>query len=131
MFGFDFTYRGNHNELVVEALGISSAFESLADIPGTKLVGFDPAIQFSLDEECRIQCRITVESRTNTFHIRSGEFPEEQLSVYLTVRRYGSLEPGTTYVDAIRPLQEHAERIVQDYLIDNVLVPLQQTIAIK
>ena len=131
MFGFDFTYRGNHNELVAEALGTIPAFESLGKIPGSRLIGYDPAIQFSLDEDCRIQCRITVESRTSTFHIRAGDFPEEQLSVYMTVRRYGSLEPGMNYVQAIQPLREHAEQIAEEYLIGNVLVPLQQAIAIK
>ncbi len=130
-FGFDFTYRGNHNDLVAEALGTPSGFEPLIEMPGVKLVGFDPSIQFALDEDCRTQCRITVESRTNTFNIRTGEFPEEQLSVYMTLRRFGSLEPGTSYIDNIRTLRGHAERIAQDYLIDNVLVPLQQAIAIK
>lgn len=131
MYGFDFTYRGNHNELVAEALGVIPGFEGLCNIAGSKLIGYDPAIQFSLDEDCRIQCRITIESRTSTFHIRAGEYPEEQLSVYMTVRRYGSLEPGTNYVQALRPLKEHAERITEEYLISNVLVPLQQAIAIK
>ncbi|MGI9517641.1 MAG: hypothetical protein ACR2NP_11380 [Pirellulaceae bacterium] len=131
MFGFDFTYRGNHNELIAEALGLTPAFERLAEIAGTRLISHDPAVQFSLDEDCRVQCRISIESRTNIYHVRTGEFPEEQLSVYLTVRRYGSLEPGQTFVQAIKPLQEHAEQIVEGHLINNVLVPLQQAIAIK
>ena len=29
MFGFDFTYRGNHNQLLAEALGIVPAFDGL------------------------------------------------------------------------------------------------------
>ena len=131
MYGFDFTYRGNHNELIAEALGVIPGFDGLCNIAGAKMIGYDPAIQFSLDEDCRIQCRITVESRTNTFHIRSGDYPEEQLSVYMTIRRYGSLDPGTSYADAIGPLKEAAERIAEEYLIGNVLVPLQQAIAIK
>jgi hypothetical protein len=131
MYGFDFTYRGNHNELVAEALGVIPAFDGLPNLPGSRLTGYEPAIQFSLDEECRTQCRITIESRTSSFHIRAGEFPEEQLSVYMTVRRYGSLEPGSSYVATIRQLKRHAERIAEEYLIGNVLVPLQQAIAIK
>lgn len=131
MFGFDFTYRGNHNELINEALGITPALEPLTRIPGSRLIGTDPSIQFSLDEECRVQCRISIESRTNPFHMRTGEFPEEQLSVYLTVRRYGSLPPGSTWLEAIQPLQQHGEEIVDDYLVENVLGPLQRAIAIK
>ncbi len=131
MYGFDFTYRGNQTELISEALGVTPALEPLGRIPGSRLVGIEPALQFALDEECRVQCRISIESRTSAWHIRTGEFPEEQLSVYLTIRRYGSLPPGMTYVEAVKPLQEHGETIIRDYLIDNVLVPLQRTIAIR
>jgi len=38
LYGFDFTYRGNHNELVAEALGVSPALEALADIPDSAIV---------------------------------------------------------------------------------------------
>jgi hypothetical protein len=131
MFGFDFSYRGNQTELIAEALGVSPALEPLLNSRARKLIGVDPSIQFALDDDCRLQCRISVESRTSTFAIKTGEFPEEQLSVYLTIRRYGSLLPGVTYVDAIKPLQSHAESIVSEYLVENVLVPLQRAIAIR
>ncbi len=36
MMGFDFSYRGNHDELVAEALGTGSAFEGMMDIPGAR-----------------------------------------------------------------------------------------------
>lgn len=131
MYGFDFTYRGNHADLIAEALGVSPAFEPLIRGPATKLIGVDPSVQFALDSECRVQCRISAESRSSTLAIRTGEFPEEQLSVYLTIRRYGSLPVGTTYATAIKPLQEHAETITREYLAENVLIPLQRAIAIR
>ncbi len=131
MYGFDFSYRGNHAELIAEALGVSPALEPLLRGQATRLIGVDPSVQFALDSECRVQCRISVESRSSTLAIRTGDFPEEQLSVYLTIRRYGSLPVGTTYADAIKPLQEHAETITGEYLVENVLVPLQRAIAIR
>ena len=73
----------------------------------------------------------TVESRTSAYHIRTGEFPEEQLSVYLTVRRYGSLDPGETYVTAMDRLADICRELIERYVADNVLRPLQQAIAIK
>ncbi len=131
MLGFDFTYRGNHNELVAEALGVVPAFEKMIEMPGARLIGHEPAIQFGLDSECRMQCRISIESRTSAYHIRTAEYPEEQLSVYLTVRRYGSLEMGETLISTVAKLQKYGEEIADNYLVENVLVPLQQTIAIK
>jgi hypothetical protein len=36
---------------------------------------------------------MSIESRTNAFQIRTGEFPEDQLSVFVTARQNGSLGP--------------------------------------
>ena len=131
MYGFDFTYRGNHNELLVEALGMTPAFERLVDIPGATVICNEPSIQFALDAECRTQCRLSVETRTTAYHVRTGDYPEEQISVYLTARRYGSLDSGESFETAMRRLAEICQGLVDDYVIDHVLRPLQQTIAIK
>jgi hypothetical protein len=131
MFGFDFTYRGNHNELLAEALGIVPAFEKLAQIEGATLVGHEPSIQLAFDSDCKTQCRLSVETRTSAYHVRTGEYPEEQLSVYLTARRYGSLEPGETFVQSMERLASLCTDLVDNYVIENVLRPLQQAIAIR
>jgi hypothetical protein len=131
MYGFDFTYRGNHNQLLAEALGIVPAFEKLTQVEGVTLVGHEPAIQLAFDSDCKVQCRIGVETRTSAYHIRTGEFPEEQLTVYLTARRYGSLEPGETYVSTLNRLVEVSKDLVDNFLVAHVLRPLQQAIAIQ
>lgn len=131
MYGFDFTYRGNHNELLVEALGIAPAFERMTEIPGATVICNEPSLQFALDSDCRMQCRLSIETRTTAYHVRMGEYPEEQLSVYLTARRYGSLDPEETYVSAMDQLVDVCRNLVENYVIENVLLPLQQTIAIK
>jgi len=131
MFGFDFTYRGNHSELLVEALGICPALERMTEVPGATVLGSEPSLQLALDEDCRIQCRLSVETRTGAYHVRTGEYPEEQLSVYFTARRYGSLDPGETFVSAMKRLSELCIELVDNYVIDAVLRPLQQAISIK
>lgn len=131
MFGFDYTYRGNHNELLAEALGIVPAFEPLSRLQGATLVGHEPSIQLAFDTDCRTQCRLGVETRTSAQHIRTGEFPEEQLSVYLTARRYGSLEPGETYVQAMQRLVNLCLELLDGHVVEHVLRPLQQAIAIR
>ena len=131
MLGFDFNYRGNHNQLVAEALGVPAAVEGFAGHGKGTVVGYEPSLQISLDDECRMQARISVETRTSAYHIRTSEFPEEQISVYLTIRRYGSLLHGTSYVEAIRSMHEVCIELADDYLVKNVLQPLQQAIAIR
>ena len=131
LFGFDFTYRGNHNQLVAEALGLSPALERLAEYPGASVVSYEPSLTIALDEECRVQCRLSVETRTTPYHIRTGEFPEEQLSVYLTARQYGSLGSDTTFVDSLDRLSRLCHDLVDSHVIEHVLQPLARAIAMK
>ncbi|HEY2760961.1 MAG TPA: hypothetical protein VGI75_09460, partial [Pirellulales bacterium] len=131
LFGFDFTYRGNHNQLVAEALGISPALERLMEMPGAGIVNYEPSLTLSLDETCRRQVRVSIENRTNAFQIRTGEYPEEQLSVYVTARQYGSLNPDETYVEAVDGLAKMCQEVVDNYVVDSVLRPLQRTIALR
>ena len=131
MFGFDYTFRGNHNQLVAEALGLPPALEAMQQMAPSAVLNYEPQIQFALDDACRYQCRMSIETRTNAYHVRTGEYPEDQLSVYLTARRYGTLESGETFADALKKLNETCVNLVDNYLIENVLLPLQQTIAIQ
>lgn len=131
MLGFDFTYRGNHNDLLCEALGLTTPFEKLADSLSRPCLNYEPAIQFALDDECRTQCRISFESRTTAYQVRTSDFPEDQLSVYMTVRRFESLEPGESYVEEFDRLAGLCRDMVDSYLIENVLRPLQQAISLK
>src|SRR5207244_11375919 len=73
LFGFDFTYRGNHNQLVAEALGISPGLERVIDVPGGTVINYEPSITLALDEECRTQVRLSIQTRTNLLQCRSVE----------------------------------------------------------
>lgn len=131
LFGFDFTYRGNHNQLVAEALGISPSMERLAEVAGASVINYEPSVTLALDEECRTQCRLSVETRTNAYQVRTGDFPEEQLSVYLTARQYGSLSPETNFVATLERLAQVCQEVVDGYVVQHVLQPLARTIATK
>jgi hypothetical protein len=131
LFGFDFTYRGNHNELVAEALGVSPALEKLLEVPGATIVSCEPTITLAMDEDCRMQCRLSIENRTNAYQIRTGEFPEEQLSVYVTARRYGGLPADSSYVQVLDSLKNVCCEMVDNYVAENILHPLARAIAAK
>jgi len=131
LFGFDFTYRGNHNQLVTEALGVSPAMERLTERAGSTVINHEPSVTIALDEDCRMQFRLSVETRTNAYQVRTGEFPEEQLSVYVTARQYGSLSPKKSFVETLGRLGEICNEMIENHVIDNVLGPLARTISLK
>ena len=131
LFGFDFTYRGNHNQIVSEALGVSPAMERVIDIPGVTVINYEPSVTVALDEDCRIQCRWSVETRTNAYQIRTSDYPEEQLSVYVTARQYGSLDADKTYAETLERLLGICRDMIDNHVIENVLQPLARTISLK
>ena len=129
LYGFDFTYRGNHNQLVAEALGVCPAMERLVEIPGATVIDAEPSLTIALDEECRLQCRVSLETRTNAYQVRTGEFPEEQLSVFVTARQYGSLSPQVGFPDTLERLTQICQDMLQNHVIEHVLQPLARLIA--
>jgi hypothetical protein len=129
--GFDYNYRGNHSELLAEALGLVPALERLVEAVPGPLLGYEPMLQFALDDQCKTQCRVVFATRSTAYQVRSGEFGDEALSCYLTVRRYASLSKEERFETELMRLAELAEGLVNNYLLENVLQPLQQTIALK
>lgn len=129
MMGFDFTYRGNHDLLVSRALGTSPAFERLPALPNTTVLNFEPSMTIALDESCRLQARLMIETRTNAYHVKRREFPEDHISVYFTVRQYGSMDHDASFADRMLQLREKCEELLDTFVIDEVLVPLSQAIS--
>jgi hypothetical protein len=74
---------------------------------------------------------VNVETRTNAYQIRTGDFQEEQVSVYVTARQYGSLSPESTYVAAIERLANLCQEVVENYVATSVLEPLARAISLE
>jgi hypothetical protein len=129
MMGFDFAYRGNHDALVAKALGTTAAFDGLLKVDGASILNFEPSLTISLDESCRLQARLMIETRTNAYHVRRNEFPEEHISVFFTVRQYGSMEHDASFADRLSQLKSKCEELLDEFVIDDVLLPLGQAIA--
>jgi hypothetical protein len=131
MFAFDFLYSGNHDEVVAEALGLNTTLESLVQMPGAKVLGYEPSLTLSLDETFRLQCRLNIETRTNAYQIRTGQFPEAPITVYFTVRQYWGRMGSRSFGEAYRQQRKACQELVDQHIIPAVLRPLNQTIGNK
>jgi hypothetical protein len=129
MYGFDFTFEGNHDEVVAQALGIGPALEGLLELPGSRVINYEPSLTLSLDETCRLQARVSVETRTNAYQVRTGEFPDDQISVYFTVRQYWGSGPQMSFVESFRRQREIGEESIQQFVIPRIVRPLARAIA--
>jgi hypothetical protein len=131
MFGFDLTYQGNHDEIIAEALGIGPSLEGVLEGAGGRVLNYEPSITMALDESCRLQCRLSIETRTNAFQVRTGEFPEEQISVYFTVRQYWGTGPDKNFLDSFRRQRMIGEELLVEKVIPRIIRPLAAAIASK
>jgi hypothetical protein len=86
---------------------------------------------FALDDACRLQCRLSIETRTTAYHVRTGSFPEVPISVYFTVRQYWSRSPYKTFLESFQNQRRHLQELVESHIIPGVMRPLAQTIAAK
>jgi hypothetical protein len=131
LFAFDFVFSGNHDEVVAEALGLNTTLENLLQLPGSRVINYEPSLMLSLDEGCRLQCRLSIETRTNAYQIRTGQFPEAPISVYFTVRQYWGRQPFKTFAESYRNQRRICQELVESHIIPAVVRPLAQAIAAK
>ena len=131
LFAFDFMYSGNHDEVVAEALGLNTTLESLLQMPGSRVLNYEPSLMLSLDDQCRSQCRLSIETRTNFYQVRTNQFPEAPISVYFTVRQYWGRQPFKDFHESYRHQRRVCQELVDSHIIPAVVRPLAQTIAAK
>jgi hypothetical protein len=129
MYGFDFTYDGNHDEVVAEALGLIPGLEALLDRGPARVINYEPTITLALEDSCRLQARLSIETRTNAYQVRTGEFGDDQISLYFTVRQYWGQGTEGTFLDAFRRQRTIGEEMLQTAVIPRIVRPLARAIA--
>jgi len=117
--------------VVAEALGLNTTLENLLQLPGSRVINYEPSLMLALDESCRMQCRLSVETRTNAYQIRTGNLPEAPISVYFTVRQYWSRQPFKTFAESYRNQRRIVQELVDNHIVPAVVRPLAQAIAAK
>jgi len=131
-FAMDFDCAGNHDEVISEALFASSAFGTLADGPSVRPIVFSPAIVIALSEDCHIQARCSVESKTSVFEPRKRQHYEgDPISLSFTVRQYPPTVGRFDPVEAFDRLCRIGEEWMAERVIPNIVKPLSEKIAQK
>ena len=111
LFGFDLSFAGNHDEIVSESLMVESPLACLTEEPGAKAVDFQPTVTVALSEDCRLQARIDVVTRTNSYQVRTGDYSEDVISIYLILRRYWGDRPKDSMEKLFTEMAERADAL--------------------
>jgi hypothetical protein len=131
LYYFDFLYQGNHDEVVAEALAANTPLEGLTQLPGGRVLHYQPTLMMALDETCQLQGRLSIETRTNAYQVRTGQFNESPISVYFTVRQFWGKQPYKTFVESYQNQRRLLDELVTQYVVPNVIAPLQKVIGAK
>lgn len=129
LFGFDLSFRGNHDDVVVESLYSDSPLACLLDEPGARAVDVQPSVAVSLSDDCRLQARVEVLTRTDNYQVRTGDYNDEEISVYLTVRRYWGDRPREPMAKIFADMFERADQLAGSRVVPRVLRPISTAIA--
>ena len=83
----------------------------------------------ALSEDCRLQGRIDVVTRTNSYQVRTGDYGNDVISVYLILRRYWGDRPKEPMENLLGQMAERAEGLCVSHLVPKVLRPISSVIA--
>lgn len=128
LFGFDLEYAGNHDEIVAESLYRDSPLFGLLEEAGAKAMDVQPTMTVALSDDCRLQARVDVVTRTSSYQVRTGEFSAEMISVYLVIRRYWGDRIKMPMSDLLTELADKAEHLAHKFVIPQVVQPIKAAI---
>ncbi len=129
LFGFDLAFGGNHDEIIAESLFPESPLTCLTEEKGARAVDFQPTVTVALSDDCRLQARIDVVTRTNSYQVRTGDYAEDVISVYLIVRRYWGDRPREPMEKMFASMAERAEDLCHTHILPKVVKPISAAIA--
>jgi len=129
MFGFNLDYNGNRDAIVAEALMGESALGSLAAETTTGCLECEPSMVVSLDENCYLQARVSLETRSSDYQVRTGRYENEPISVYFTVRRFPTPGKILSMSDSLTEQCGICEDICRRVVIPKIVHPLAVAIA--
>lgn len=129
LFGFDLEFSGNHDEIIAESLFPQSPLTCLTEEDGAKAVDFQPSVTVALSDDCRLQARIDVVTRTNSYQVRTGDYSDDCISVYLILRRYWGDRPREPMEELLEQMAEKADHLCQTHIVPKVLRPISSAIS--
>lgn len=129
LFGFDIEFSGNHDDIVAETMYRESPLACLTEEAGARAVDFQPTVTVALSDDCRLQARIDVVTRTNSYQVRTGEYNDDCISVYLILRRYWGDRPKTPMEDLFSEMAERGDALCSSYILPRIIRPMSDAIA--
>jgi hypothetical protein len=128
LFGFDLMSAGNHDAIVFDTLFGASPLASLMDVQGLQVADCQPMVGLSLGRRGDVEMFVEVKTRASQ-HVPKDPDGGEPISVYLTLRKMGSIKDLAQLETIRESLTNIGEELVETRIVPRLLVPLRDAIA--
>jgi hypothetical protein len=129
MYGFDLECRGDHDEVVFEALFADGPVANLMTGSHTRVVDVQPVFGLSLSKKGDLQAYFEVKTRHRNRRGFSGSrFRNEPISILLTVRKYGPIDQIDDLKGIFDLLAHHVETLAAERAVPNLVAPIARQI---
>src|SRR5204863_6071676 len=115
--------------IIADSLFADSPLTCLSEERGAKPVDFQPTVTVALSDDCRLQARIDIVTRTNSYQVRTGDYADDVISVYLILRRYWGDRPKEPMETMLASMAQRAEELCDNHILPKVVKPISNAIA--
>jgi len=127
-FGFDLECKGNHDDVVFEALLGETPLADLLKIEGAKPMDVQPFIGAKLASDEDVQVFFEVRTRRRSRRGGSSRYRDEPISIFLMVRRFNPISTIDQWPQVFGQMVEQAEQITTDHVVPSLLTPIARQI---
>lgn len=132
LYGFDLAANGNHDAIVMDAVFRGSPLAALLDLPNASPIDCQPMIGLNLGNNSGgrgdVEAFFEVKTRPAQHQPRDVD-GQDPISVYLTLRRFGTFKDVRELPGILDRLARIGEGLVERRLIPGLIVPIREAIA--
>lgn len=129
LFGFNLDFSGNRDAIIAQALLGSSPLSALLAEPSARALECEPSMVIALDESCSLQARVSLETRSSSYQVRTGQYDDEPITIYLTIRQYPRPGRVLDLTASFAEQCEHCQDIAWRLLVPHVIQPVAEAIS--
>ena len=108
---------------------LAGSLGALAGETTTGSIECEPSMVIALDDDCYLQARVSLETRSSDYQVRTGRYDSEPISVYLTVRRMPTPGKIMSMGQSMTEQCEICEDICRRVVIPKIVHPIAVAIA--
>ena len=128
-FSFDLECRGNHDEVIYEALIADSPLANLLKWPEAKITDVQPLFGFRVGGRQGWEAYFEVKTRSRGRRGRGGGGSRgEPIGVAVSIRKYGPVNRVGDLGTNFQEMTQHAEQLATERLVPDLLTPIARQI---